>query len=51
MAFSHEAHRRLIADFAAAVREGRDPLASGEEALRTQELVEALLQPGEAGRG
>lgn len=43
MAFSHEAHRRLLMDFAASIREGRDPIASGAEALRTQRLIAALL--------
>jgi predicted dehydrogenase len=50
MAFSHDAHRRLIEDFAAAVRESRDPLTSGREALLTQALIERLLQAGQADR-
>jgi predicted dehydrogenase len=43
MAFSHEPHRRVIADFAAAVREGRAPLVSGREALKTQTLIDQVL--------
>jgi predicted dehydrogenase len=43
MAFSHEAHRLLIADFLDAVDHGREPLASGREALATQELIERIL--------
>lgn len=39
MNFSHEAHRDLIADFCDAIEEGRDPLASGQEALATQRLI------------
>src|SRR5918997_5786724 len=44
MAFSHEAHKALIADFLAAVREGREPLVSGREGVKVQVLIEAMLQ-------
>jgi len=44
MDFSHEAHRALIEDFVAAVADGRDPEASGEEALATQALIECILR-------
>lgn len=43
MAFSPEPHRRLLADFAEAVRARRQPRASGEEALRTQILIGDIL--------
>lgn len=44
MAFSPDAHRRLIADFLDAVGERRQPAVSGEEALRTQILIDAIVQ-------
>ncbi|MDR3516227.1 MAG: Gfo/Idh/MocA family oxidoreductase [Azospirillaceae bacterium] len=43
MAFDHGPHKALIADFAAAVAEGRDPDASGRSALAAHRLIEALL--------
>lgn len=47
MDFPHDAHRALIADFAEAVLQVRDPLVTGEEALETQRLIEAILRAGE----
>lgn len=44
MAFSYEAHRALIADFCAAVRDDRPPAVTGLDALQTQELIAAILQ-------
>ena len=49
MDFPHEAHRALIGDFLDAVRDGRDPLVSGEEALASQRLAEDILQSGQEG--
>jgi predicted dehydrogenase len=46
MDFPHDAHRAVIADFVAAVEEGRDPRVTGEDALATQELIEAILAKG-----
>jgi predicted dehydrogenase len=43
MAFPHDWHRDLIADFVAAVREGRQPLVSGREALKVHRLIDALV--------
>jgi predicted dehydrogenase len=43
MAFSHEPHRALLADFAAAVRDAREPLVNGRGALETQHLIQSLL--------
>lgn len=43
MDFFPDAHRRLIVDFLDAVAEGRPPKASGDEALRSQILIEAIL--------
>lgn len=50
MAFSHEAHKALIADFLDAVEQDRDPLVSGREALKVQRLIEALLRSSEEAR-
>jgi predicted dehydrogenase len=43
MDFPHEAHRDLIADFADAVRRGREPAVSGLDGLATQQLIERIL--------
>lgn len=50
MAFSHEAHRRLIEDFVAAVRENREPRTSGRSALAVHALIDALLRSSREGR-
>jgi UDP-N-acetyl-2-amino-2-deoxyglucuronate dehydrogenase len=50
MAFSHQAHRALIADFLGAVDQNREPAVSGREALKVQMLIEALLQSAREGR-
>ena len=50
MAFSHEAHKALIADFLGAVRDGREPAVSGREAVKVQVLIEAMLQSSAEGR-
>lgn len=44
MAFSHEAHRALIADFAAAIREDRPPRITGRDAMRVHRLIDAILE-------
>ena len=43
MAFSHESHRRLWADFLDAVAAGRQPLASARSALRVHALIDTML--------
>jgi predicted dehydrogenase len=50
MAFSHEPHRRLIEDFVDAVREGRQPLASGRSALAVHALIDAMLDSSARSR-
>ena len=50
MAFSHEAHRGVLADFLDALDEDRDPAISGREALKVQLLIEALLRSAQSGR-
>lgn len=43
MDFAHDAHRAVIADFGEAIRHHRPPAIPGEEAVLTQELIEAIL--------
>jgi len=43
MDFPHDAHRALIEDFLAAVRERRQPLVSLAEALESQDVIEQIL--------
>ena len=50
MAFPHDYHRAVIADFLDAIRAGREPKVSGREALRVHRLVDALLEAGASGR-
>jgi UDP-N-acetyl-2-amino-2-deoxyglucuronate dehydrogenase len=49
MAFSHEPHRALIADFADAIATGRPPRVDGVQALRVQLLIDALIEAGRSG--
>lgn len=50
MDFPHDAHRTLIADFAAAVATGRDPAVTGEEALETQRLIASIIRADPTNR-
>jgi predicted dehydrogenase len=50
MAFSHEAHRRLIADFLDAVERRGQPLASARSALRVHALIDTMLASSRAQR-
>jgi UDP-N-acetyl-2-amino-2-deoxyglucuronate dehydrogenase len=50
MAFPHDAHRALLADFLDALDEGRDPQASGREALRVHRFIDAVLRSSQEGR-
>jgi len=50
MAFSHEAHQALIADFLDAIDQDREPEVSGREAVKVQSLIEAILESAETGR-
>jgi predicted dehydrogenase len=49
MAFSPEAHRRLIEEFLDAVAEGREPVNSGRSALAVHALVDAMLASSATG--
>ena len=50
MAFPHDWHRDVIADFAAAVRAGRPPAVSGRAALEVHRLIDALARSAREGR-
>jgi UDP-N-acetyl-2-amino-2-deoxyglucuronate dehydrogenase len=50
MAFSHLAHRAVIADFLSAVENGTDPGVTGREALKVHRLIDALLRSARSGR-
>ena len=50
MAFPHDAHRALLADFLDALDENRSPRPSGREALRVHHLIDALLRSSAEGR-
>ena len=49
MAFPHDYHRDLIADFLDALDEDREPAVNGEEALKVHRLIDALLESGASG--
>ncbi len=50
MAFPHDYHRAVLADFLDAIEERRAPRVSGEEALRVHRLIDALLAAGAGGQ-
>ena len=50
MAFPHDYHRAVMADFVAAIREGRQPKVTGEEALKVHRLIDALIETGKTGQ-
>lgn len=49
MAFPHDYHRAVLADFVAAVQKGRAPRISGRAALEVHRLIEALVTAGRTG--
>ena len=46
MAFSHEPHRAVIADWLDAIETGRDPAVTGEDALATQRVIDEIINKG-----
>jgi UDP-N-acetyl-2-amino-2-deoxyglucuronate dehydrogenase len=50
MAFPHDWHLGVIADFLDAIDEKRAPAISGREALKVHRLVDALLEAGATGQ-
>jgi predicted dehydrogenase len=49
MAFPHDYHRSVMADFIDAISTGREPKVTGEEALRVHRLIDALVAAGASG--
>jgi predicted dehydrogenase len=49
MAFPHDWHRALVADFVHAVRTGGAPKIPGEAALNVHRLIDALIETGRTG--
>ena len=49
MAFPHDYHRAVMADFLDAVQLGREPKVTGEEALKVHRLIDALIETGATG--
>ena len=49
MAFPHDYHRSVMADFVAAIRDEREPRVTGEEALKVHRLIDALIAAGAHG--
>jgi predicted dehydrogenase len=43
MAFTHDWHAGIIADFADALSAGRPPLVTGREALKVHRLIDAII--------
>ena len=50
MAFPHDYHRALLADYLDALDEGREPAVNGEEALKVHRLIDALLAASATNR-
>jgi UDP-N-acetyl-2-amino-2-deoxyglucuronate dehydrogenase len=50
MAFPHDYHRALLADYLDALDQGREPTVNGEEALKVHRLIDALLAASVAHR-
>jgi predicted dehydrogenase len=49
MDFPHDFHRAVMDDFCAALREGRPPRVTGDEALKVHRLIDALIETGRIG--
>lgn len=49
MAFSHDNHRAVLADFLIAIDENRDPAVSGREALKVHRMIDAIMRSSESG--
>ena len=50
MAFPHDWHRSVHADFLDALDGEREPMVSGTEALKVHRLIDALLEAGATGK-
>lgn len=50
MAYPHDYHRAVMADFIDAIQNDRAPRVTGEEALKVHRLIDALIETGKTGR-
>ncbi|MEM7723081.1 MAG: Gfo/Idh/MocA family oxidoreductase [Pseudomonadota bacterium] len=50
MAFTHDWHQSILEDFMAAVRDGRDPVVTGAEALASHRLIDAIVASSDGGK-
>lgn len=50
MAFTHEWHQGIVEDFVAALRENREPAATGRAALASHTLIDAITRSSSEGR-
>jgi predicted dehydrogenase len=50
MAFTHDAHRAVLAEFLDALDERRPPVNDGQAALRVHDLIDAVLESSRAHR-
>jgi predicted dehydrogenase len=50
MAYPHDYHRAVMADFVDALQTGREPKVTGEEALKVHRLIDALIEAGKTGK-
>lgn len=50
MDFPHDHHREVLRDFLDALDQDRNPLVTGEIALRTHRFIDAILQAAESGK-
>lgn len=49
MDFPHDFHRAVMDDFCTALRSGRAPRVTGDEALKVHRLIDALIETGRIG--
>ena len=50
MAFPHDWHASALRDFLEAIRDGRQPIVNGEEALKVHALIDAMTRSSAEGR-
>ncbi|WP_375552619.1 Gfo/Idh/MocA family protein [Rhodophyticola porphyridii] len=50
MAFTHEWHKGILEDFAAALRDGHPPMITGRQALESHLLIDAIALSAREGR-
>ncbi|MBC6436610.1 MAG: Gfo/Idh/MocA family oxidoreductase [Rhodobacteraceae bacterium] len=49
MAFTHAWHQGILEDFVTAIRDGREPIVPGREALKSHRLIDAIAASARAG--